>query len=171
MRRALMYAACIAAIIPISALAQAPVPAAKDHDHHDMVVDLSSLNWVDMVGLPKGAVAAPVVGDITKPGELYVIRAKAGPYYKHPPHTHPFKFQVFTVIEGSVAMRAGTKFEQDDKYLVGPGSVLIHPGDVPHYLWTGPQGAVLQITGIGPGVGIEYVNPADDPRKQANVAK
>jgi len=171
MKRATMLATCIGAMISTGALAQVPVPAAQDHDHHQMVIDVTSLNWVDAVGLPKGAEAAPVFGDIKKPGELYVIRTRGGPYWKLPPHTHPFKFQIFTVIEGSVAMRAGTKFEQDDKYLVGPGSVLIHPGDVPHYLWTGPQGVVLQIMGIGPGVGIDYVNPADDPRNQANASK
>jgi len=96
-----------------------------------------------MVGLPEGEMAAPVVGDIKKPGELYVIRAKAGPYWKNPPHTHPFKFQVFTVIQGSFAMRAGTKFEQDDKYLMGPGSVFIHSGDIPHFFWSGPEGVVV----------------------------
>jgi quercetin dioxygenase-like cupin family protein len=168
MKKSAMLAASIVATISTSALAQAPVPAAKEHDHHEMIVDLSSLKWIDMEGFEKGAMATPIVGDIKKPGELYVIRTKAGPYYKLMPHTHPFKFQVFTVIEGSVAMRAGTKFEQDDKYLVGPGSVLIHPGDIPHYLWTGPQGVVLQITGIGPGIGIDYINPADDPRKRVS---
>jgi hypothetical protein len=156
MKKAMIVAACIVAAIPVSALAQAPVPAAEDHDHHQMVVDLSSLKWVDMVGFEKSAMAAPIVGDIKKSGELYVIRTKAGPYYK--------LIQVFTVIQGSVAMRAGTKFEQDDKYLMGPGSVLIHPRDIPHYLWTGPEGVVLQIEGIGPGIGIDYVNPEDDPR-------
>ena len=82
-----------------------------------------------------------------------------------------FDVAIRLAAPGSVAMRAGTKFEQDDKYLVGPGSVLIHPGDIPHYLWTGPRGVVLQIMGIGPGVGIDYVNPPDDPPNQATATK
>jgi hypothetical protein len=32
-------------------------------------------------------------------------------------------------------------------------------------LWTGSEGAILQVQFIGPG-GIDYVNPADDPRKK-----
>ena len=34
-----------------------------------------------------------------------------------------------------------------------------------HYAWTGKEEAILQVQFIGPG-GIDYVNPADDPRKK-----
>jgi pimeloyl-ACP methyl ester carboxylesterase len=33
-----------------------------------------------------------------------------------------------------------------------------------HYAWTGNEDAILQVQFIGPG-GIDYINPADDPRK------
>jgi hypothetical protein len=41
----------------------------------------------------------------------------------------------------------------------------VHPAKHPHYAWTGNEEAVLQVQFVGPG-GIDYINPADDPRKK-----
>ena len=35
----------------------------------------------------------------------------------------------------------------------------------PHYVWTTNEEAVLQLHFTGPG-GIDFINPADDPRKK-----
>ena len=41
----------------------------------------------------------------------------------------------------------------------------VYPAKHAHYAWTGDGEAILQVQYTGPG-GIEYINPADDPRKQ-----
>jgi hypothetical protein len=43
---------------------------------------------------------------------------------------------------------------------------LGYPAKHAHYAWTGNEEGVLQVQFTGPG-GIDYINPADDPRKQA----
>jgi hypothetical protein len=68
------------------------------------------------------------------------------------------------VISGSFGAGVGEQFERMGE-LLKPGSFWMHPAKHPHYGWTGDEGAIVQIHFIGPG-GIEYVNPADDPRKK-----
>jgi hypothetical protein len=45
------------------------------------------------------------------------------------------------------------------------GSVFALPGKHPHYVWTTNEETIVQVVFTGPG-GIEFVNPADDPRKK-----
>jgi quercetin dioxygenase-like cupin family protein len=129
------------------------------------VVKPDALKWADVAALPKGAQIATLIGDPTKPGELYVQRLKVPANYQIPPHTHPYAMQVLTVISGSLALEMGEKFDKKGE-LSKAGSVLVHSGKPAHYAWTGTEETIVQIEGIGPGVGIEYVNPADDPRKK-----
>jgi quercetin dioxygenase-like cupin family protein len=124
-----------------------------------------AVKWADLPALPKGAQIATLIGDPTKPGELYVQRLKLPANYQVPPHTHPYPLQAITVIAGSVGYAHGDKFEKKGD-LLKPGSVIVHPGTTPHYVWTGTEETILQLSGVGPGVGITYVNPADDPRKK-----
>ena len=49
--------------------------------------------------------------------------------------------------------------------LLKPGSLWVYPAKHPHYAWTGSEEGILQVQFTGPG-GIDYVNPADDPRKR-----
>jgi quercetin dioxygenase-like cupin family protein len=124
-----------------------------------------ALKWADVPVLPKGAQTATLVGDPTKAGELYVVRLKVPANYQVPPHTHPYAQQVITVISGSFGLGHGDKLEKKGE-LLKAGSVVIHAGMTPHYVWTGNEETIIQVEGIGPGVGITYLNPADDPRKK-----
>jgi quercetin dioxygenase-like cupin family protein len=129
------------------------------------VVKPDALKWADVPALPKGAQIATLIGDPTKPGELYVQRVKLPANYQVPPHTHPYGTQILTVISGSLALEMGEKFEKKGE-LSKAGSVLVHAGKPAHYVWTGNEETIIQAEGIGPAVGIDYVNPADDPRKK-----
>jgi quercetin dioxygenase-like cupin family protein len=133
--------------------------------HADTVIKADALKWVDVPALPKGVQTAVLVGDPTKPGELYVTRLKFPANYQIPPHTHAYATQILTVISGSFALGEGEKFEKKGE-LLKAGSVLVHSGKSPHFVWTGTEETIVQAEGIGPAVGIEYVNPADDPRKK-----
>ena len=45
------------------------------------------------------------------------------------------------------------------------GALFANPAKHAHYVWTGDEPAIVQVQFIGPG-GIDYINPADDPRKK-----
>ena len=153
MKRFIITAALIA--LAGAALAQHAVTAIKP----------DALKWVDVPALPKGAQTTVLVGDPTKPGELYVTRLKVPANYQVPPHTHPYAMQVLTVISGGFGLAHGDKLEKRGE-LLKAGSVVVHVANTPHYVWTGAEETIIQVEGIGPGVGITYVNPADDPRKK-----
>ena len=46
-----------------------------------------------------------------------------------------------------------------------PGSVVVLPGDTYHFHWAKSGEYVTQVTAIGP-LGLEYLDPDDDPRAQ-----
>ena len=152
MKKALICAALIA--FAGSALAQDAVT----------MVNPDKLTWKDNPNLPKGSQVAVLVGDSTKAGGVVVMRVKFPPNYRVPPHTHPYA-EVVTVISGSVGFGMGEKFDDKKGEMVKAGALNALPAKHAHYVWTGNEGAILQIQFIGPG-GINYINPADDPRKK-----
>jgi len=63
------------------------------------------------------------------------------------PHRHP-EDRVYTVISGVFYIGLGDQFDGDKVKAFPPGSVVVLPGNA-----------------IGP-LGLEYMDPGDDPRKQ-----
>jgi quercetin dioxygenase-like cupin family protein len=131
---------------------------------HDMRLTPDALIWRENPNTPTGSQVTILVGDPTKAGEIVVQRLKFPPNYHVPPHIHPYD-EYGTVISGSFGAGAGEKLERTGE-LLKAGGFWLHPAGHPHFGWTGDEGAILQIHFIGPG-GIQYVNPADDPRKKA----
>jgi quercetin dioxygenase-like cupin family protein len=126
-----------------------------------IVVKPDALIWKDNLALPKGAQVTTILGDPTK-AEMVVQRVKLPPNYQIPPHTHPY-VEIATVISGTYGTGEGEKLEKKGEMLKA-GSLYTHPAKHPHYAWTGNEEAIVQIQYVGPA-GIDYVNPADDPRK------
>jgi quercetin dioxygenase-like cupin family protein len=153
MKKLLILAALIA--LAGSALAQNAVTAIKP----------DALKWADVPTLPKGAQIATLMGDPTKAGEAVVQRLKFPANYQAPLHTHPY-VEIITVISGSVGFGNDEKLEKKGEMLK-PGAFLANPAKLAHYAWTGNEGTIIQIQYIGPR-GIDFVNPADDPRKKSN---
>lgn len=122
-----------------------------------------TLEWKDNPAFPRGVKIATVIGDSTKTGDVVVLRIKFPPNFKMPPHTHPYS-EVVTVISGSVGSSHGEKFEKRGG-MMKPGSLWVYPAKHAHYAWTENEEAILQVQFVGPG-GIDYINPADDPRKK-----
>ena len=131
-------------------------------ERHTNVITPDAVKWMENPAFPKGIQIATLIGDPTKAGETVVQRLKFPPNFTMPPHTHPYT-EVVTVISGDIGTNAGEKPEKAGG-LLKPGSMWMYPNGHAHYAWTGDGEAVLQVQYIGPG-GIEYVNPADDPRK------
>jgi quercetin dioxygenase-like cupin family protein len=108
----------------------------------------------------KGAQIAILVGDPTK-AETIVQRVKFPPNFKVPPHTHPYS-EVVTVLSGTYWNAMGDDTEKGVP--LKPGSVFVLPANHTHHTWTMDEEVILQINFTGPG-GINFINPADDPRK------
>jgi quercetin dioxygenase-like cupin family protein len=121
-----------------------------------------ALTWKDNPTLPKGAQFAVLSGDPAKAGEMFVVRIKVPPNYQFPAHTHPIAHNV-TVISGSIFIGEGDKLDTQKGKQVKAGGYVFMPAKHAHFAWAGSEGAVIQDQNIAPG-GIDYVNPADDPR-------
>jgi quercetin dioxygenase-like cupin family protein len=122
-----------------------------------------TLAWKDNPAFPKGIQIATLIGDPTKAGEVVVLRIKFPANAQIPPHTHPYA-EVVTLVSGTIGTSAGEKLEKKGEMLK-TGSLWVYPAKQAHYAWTGNEGAILQVQFTSPG-GIDYINPADDPRKK-----
>ena len=95
--------------------------------------------------------------------EVVIQRVKFPPNYRVAPHTHPYA-EVVTVLSGTLGSGMGEKFEAKGD-LLKPGGLFALPAKHPHYVWTATEETVVQVQFTGPG-GIDFINPADDPRKK-----
>jgi quercetin dioxygenase-like cupin family protein len=119
------------------------------------------IEWKRFPAFPPSARLAVVVGDPTGPGP-YVIRVKLPAGVKLMPHVHP-EDRVYTVISGVFYIGLGERFDSAKLEAYPPGSVVVLPGGSPHFHWARSGAYVTQVTAIGP-LGLEYVDPGDDPR-------
>jgi len=123
------------------------------------------IDWKPFPAFPPTARLAVVVGEPTKPGP-YVIRVKVPSGVKLMPHRHP-EDRIYTVISGVFYIGLGDRFDPDKLKAYPPGSVIVLPGDTPHFRWAMSGEYVSQVTAIGP-LGLEYLDPRDDPRNKGS---
>ncbi|MDQ3565022.1 MAG: cupin domain-containing protein [Pseudomonadota bacterium] len=112
--------------------------------------------------LPPGAQLAVLEGDPSKAGAPFTIRGKFPDGYRVPPHWHPTDERI-VVLQGVFGMGVGEKFDQATGHELPVGSYALMPKGVRHFVWAKGE-TVIQVSGMGP-FEINYVNPADDPRK------
>src|SRR5271166_1411898 len=122
------------------------------------------MDWKPFAAFPPSARVAAVVGYPSEPGP-YVIRDKIPSGVKVMPHRHP-EDRVYTVMSGVFYIGLGEQFDGDKLQAYPPGSVIVLPGNTPHFHWAKSGEYVTQVSAIGP-LGLEYVNPNDDPREHA----
>jgi quercetin dioxygenase-like cupin family protein len=119
------------------------------------------IDWQSFPAFPPAVRLAVVVGHPSEPGP-YVIRVKAARGAKLMPHRHP-EDRIYTVMSGIFYIGLGDRFDGDKVQAFPPGSVVVLPGNTPHFHWAKSSEYVTQITAIGP-LGLEYLDPVDDPR-------
>ncbi|HEY7311681.1 MAG TPA: cupin domain-containing protein [Gemmataceae bacterium] len=135
---------------------------AGSSDH--VVVRPDALKWGPASpALPPGSQMAVLVGDPRKPGVPYVVRIKLPDGYKIPPHWHPSDENV-TVLKGALRIGKGEKFDPSKMEEMPAGSYMRMPKTLRHFAAAKGE-TILQLHGVGP-FEINYVNRADDPRKQ-----
>lgn len=69
------------------------------------------------------------------------------------------------MISGVFCIGVGEQFDEDKLEAYRPGTVIVLPGDTPHFHWAKSSEYITPGTGIGP-LGIDYVNGKDDPRNE-----
>jgi len=119
------------------------------------------IDWEPFTAFPPSARLAVVVGHPAEPGP-YVVRVKVPSGVKLMPHRHR-EDRVYTVMSGVFYIGLGEQFDETELEAYPPGSVIVLPGDSPHFHWARSGEYVTQVTAIGP-ISLEYVNPLDDPR-------
>lgn len=144
------------------ALALASSPAALAQAAAHVMVAPDQLKWADVPSLPKGAKIAVIEGPLSDPVP-FTIRIKLPDNYQVPAHWHP-AIEHVTVMSGTFNLGMGDKLDKSKTMALKAGSVAIMQPKTHHFAWTKGE-TILQVHGIGPWA-VNYVNPADDPRKQ-----
>ena len=158
--RPLTLFGCVSAVLLGLALANAQHGAAPAADHAIHVP--TEIKWeAGPPSLPSGARFAVLEGDPAKEG-FFTMRIRVPDGYKIPPHTHP-KIEHVTVISGTFNFGMGEKFDQAATKEMPAGTFGFWPAGMKHFAWARGE-TIVQLHGIGPW-SIEYLDPADDPRK------
>jgi quercetin dioxygenase-like cupin family protein len=121
------------------------------------------IDWEPFPAFPPSVRLAIVNGQPLEPAP-YLIRVKVPAGVRLMPHRHP-EDRIYTVISGVFYIGVGDQFDDDKLKAYPPGSVIVLPGDMPHFHWAKSGEYVTQVTAIGP-LGIEYLRGEDDPRSE-----
>ncbi len=150
----------LAALSATVLLAAAAPPAAADATH--LMVTPDKLEWADVPSLPAGAKLAVIQGPLHQAAP-FTMRLRFPANYEIPAHWHP-AIEHVTVISGAFHMGAGDKLDRSKSMPLGSGAVAIMQPGTRHFGWTRDE-TIIQVHGVGPWA-INYVNPADDPRRK-----
>lgn len=150
-------------VMPVILLGQQSSSMQHEGPITHIMINKAELKWGDAPNsLPAGAKVAVLSGDPSKPGS-FSLRLMLPANYKVPPHTHPSMENV-VVLEGTIQMGSGEKFDENTTTALAPGGFSAIPANAPHYVFT-KEPCVLQIYAEGP-FAITYINPDDDPRNK-----
>jgi len=125
-----------------------------------------NLQWISLPAYPPGVRLAVLVGDVTAAGP-YLVRVKVPAGLKFMPHRHP-EDRIYMVISGIFYIGIGETFDPEKLKAYKPGSVIVLPGNTPHFHWAKSGEYVTQVSANGP-LGLEYVNSKDDPRSSTRL--
>jgi mannose-6-phosphate isomerase-like protein (cupin superfamily) len=150
---------CAAAVV-LACLSAGGEQAKPSGPASHTIVRGDELQWKP---LRPGAELAVVSGDPDGSGTPFVIRFRYRGDVKVPPHWHPTDEHI-TVLSGTFAVGMGERFEEASLTPLQAGAYMRVPVKMAHYAASRGD-AVVQVHGIGP-FAINYVNPADDPRKK-----
>jgi len=100
-------------------------------------------------------------GDPTKAGP-YTIALRAPPNVRIAAHSHRDD-RTAVVVAGVWRFGYGRKADEALVKTLAPGSFYSEPAGVEHFAMTGPEGAVVYISGFGP-TSTDYVEAANAPK-------
>lgn len=151
-------------VIPLALLSAALMaPAVWAAEAALITATPGELEWTAAPSVGPGAMIAVIEGDLKTAGP-FTFRLKVPANSKIGVHTHPVVERV-TVLSGTFYFATGDKFDAAQAKAYQPGDTLIIPAGMPMYAATKDQEVVVQLHGTGPW-GLNYPDPADDPRNQ-----
>ncbi len=169
-RRGVHGAASLGMIVTLAALVWASPAATQDTgsriidpvpDSH-MVLGPDEVEWRDgPASLPAGARFSVLEGDPSQRG-FFTLRLRLPDGYVIPPHSHPGVERV-TVVQGIFRLGMADRVDPTVTRALEPGSYFSMPPGMAHFAIAEGE-TVIQLTSIGPWQ-VNYVNPADDPRR------
>ncbi|WP_163558737.1 cupin domain-containing protein [Halomonas sp. NO4] len=116
--------------------------------------------WGPVGSMGEGAEIAIIEGSLAEE-EPFTLRIRLEDGYEIRPHIHP-AYERVTVLEGTLHFALGETYDPDaTQELPEGGYAIMAPGD-PMFGYAEGE-TVIQLHGTGPW-GIEYLDPADDPR-------
>ena len=147
-------------LLPLLAYAAAIAAEPPYHGKGHMMTTPDQLEWGPVASMGEGARIAVIEGDLSKPVP-FTFRLRMPSGFRIAPHTHP-AYERVTVLKGTLHFAHGRTFDRDATMPLTLGSfAVMSPGD-PMFGYTEGE-TVIQLHGTGPW-GIEYIDPADDPR-------
>ena len=69
------------------------------------------------------------------------------------------------MLSGRLGYGLGDVFDTSKGQMLEAGTFAVVPAKRSHYIWTDDEESIVQVQFVGP-FGIDYVNPAEDPRKR-----
>jgi hypothetical protein len=148
-----------AMMLAMALMAWSPAQAEEGHT----LLKAPDVKWSEgPPSMSPGAKIAVIEGDLKK-AEPFTFRLKLPSDYKIAPHTHP-AIEHVTVISGTLYMGPGDKPDPAKTVALAPGSYAVFQPGHSMFAYTKEE-TVIQVHGVGPW-GINYINPADDPRKK-----
>ena len=126
------------------------------------------VDWKPFPAFPASARLAVLAGHPSQEGP-YTIRVRLPGGEKLMPHRHR-EDRIYTVISGVFYVGLGDEFNPDRLQAYPPGAVIMLPRNTSHFHWAKSGEYITQVTAIGP-LGLEYVDPNDDPRTPQGGAR
>lgn len=146
-------------VIAFAALVLLSLSAQAQSGH--VMLTMDDVKWTDgPPALPKGAQLFMMEGN-PPDAAPFTMRLKFPANYKVPPHWHP-AIEHATVLKGTLHLGMGEKMDTAQAKTLAVGSFAVIPPKSAHFAWTEEE-TIVQLHGVGPW-GVNYVNPADDPR-------
>ncbi len=127
-----------------------------------MMMTPDQMHWGPVASMGEGAEIAFIEGDISA-SEPFTFRLRMQDGYRILPHIHP-AYERLTVLQGKLHFAHGREFDKDKTRELAVGSVAIMPPGDPMFGYAEGE-TIIQLHGTGPW-GIEYIDPADDPRNR-----
>lgn len=122
-----------------------------------------AIKWTANPAIPAGGELAVLLGSPGKAGP-YVSRVRFPADFRVMPHSHP-EDRIYTVISGTWHIGLGDRFDPAALGAFPAGSVYSLSAGTSHFHWARSGQSIVQVNAVGP-TAIDYVNPADDPRKR-----
>jgi hypothetical protein len=146
----------LALSLPVGALQASPY-----HGDGHLLGTPEDLEWGPVASMGEGAEIAIIEGNLGEEAP-FTFRLRLADGYEIKPHVHP-AYERVTVLEGTLHFAHGETFDSEaTKRLPVGGYAIMSPGD-PMFGYAEGE-TIIQLHGTGPW-GIEYLDPADDPRQ------